>query len=103
MTADKPAAAAPLPPIDWRTEGAPTFTNGARLYASAEQIALVFTDYLEARGERPSQAQAERIVASLRMTPEAFLRFLRGANETWNALAAGAELPRFEERSPRAT
>lgn len=37
-------------------------------------------------------------VASLRMTPEAFLRFLRGANETWNALAAGAaELPRFEE------
>ena len=88
--------------VDWGTEGDPVFTNGVRLAITGDGVALVFTEYqpFMGRGAAPGSFEPrERIVASMRTSPEKFFEMVSSFASAWNrfALEQGKPdaLPRF--------
>jgi hypothetical protein len=88
--------------IDWSTEGEPVHTNGVRTVCSSRGVAIVFTDYQPFPGRAAaagSYEPRERVVASLRTSPETFFELVASFASAWNqfVLEQGKPdlLPRF--------
>jgi len=75
-------------PIDWSTEGTPAYANGMQILHRASEFALVFTDMAAFPGRLSPDGRAgnERaaVVASLRITPDAFFQMLCVMTSNWN-------------------
>lgn len=90
------------PELDWSSEREPIFTNGIRVACSNRSMAMVFTEYqpFPGRGAAVGSFEPrERIVASLRTSPETFFEVVSSLASAWNefALEQGKPdaLPRF--------
>lgn len=88
--------------VDWSTEGEPVSTNGARISCSKQGVAMVFTEYqpFPGRAAVPGSFEPrERIVSSLRTSPETYFELVSAFASAWNrfALEQGKPdtLPRF--------
>lgn len=91
-------------PVDWSTEPAPAYANGAHVVHTPREFAVVFDDTVPfpgrlAQPEDPSGTRG-RIVASLRLAPDAFFQVVCALASSWNRFAATylegqATRPRF--------
>ena len=93
--------------VDWSTEEAPAFVNGARILCSSEDVALVFTEFQNFAGRAAlpgGVAPRERVVSSLRMTPNMFFQIMASFASTWNQYVLEHEkpdvVPRFKLIGP---
>jgi hypothetical protein len=93
--------------VDWASEDTPAYVNGARVLCSAEDVAMVFTEFQKfaGRGALPgSVAPRERVVSSLRMTPNTFFQVMASFASTWNQYVLEHEkpdlVPRFKLIGP---
>ena len=90
------------PEVDWTSEPEPIFTNGVRVACTMRGMALVFTEYqpFPGRGAAVGSFEPrERVVASLRTSPETYFEMISSLASAWNefALESGKPdvLPRF--------
>ena len=88
--------------LDWSSESEPVFTNGVRVACGSRAMAMVFTEYqpFPGRGSAVGSFEPrERIVSSLRTSPETFFEIVSSFASAWNefALEQGKPdaLPRF--------
>jgi len=89
--------------IDWTSEPAPVYANGAQVVHTQREFALVFTDFVgfESRGApEGEQAPRARVVASIRLTPDVFFQLAAACGSNWNKFVnrfsgPDADTPRF--------
>ena len=85
--------------VDWSTEGAPVYANGAQVVHTQREFSLVFTDFatFEGRGEPDGEGPPRaRVVASVRLTPDVFFQLTAACASNWNKFVG-----RFGEGNPQ--
>lgn len=88
-------------PVDWSTEPTPAYANGAHVVHTPREFAVVFDDTAPFPGRLapagdPSTIRG-RIVASLRLGPDAFFQVVCALASSWNRFTASY----FDPRMPR--
>lgn len=91
----------PSLPVDWSTEPTPVYSNGAHVVHTPREFSVVFDDTAPFPGRLapPSDPGSTRgrIVASLRLGPDAFFQVVCALASSWNRYAATY----FDPRNPR--
>lgn len=86
-------------PIDWSTEPAPAYANGAHVVHTPREFAVVFDDTAPFPGRlaprEDPQGTRGRIVSSLRVSPDAFFQIVCALASSWNRFAATFLDPRM--------
>lgn len=91
--------------LDWTKEPAPVYANIVQVLAGSHDFAIAFGELRKPVGGviKPGNPVVNRFGASVRMTPQVFLRMVTTMAEQWNrfALALGMEdeMPAFRHIS----
>ena len=73
--------------LDWSDEPRPVYANGAQVAASPREFALLLTDFAAFAGRGGvalDQVPKAKIVANVRLTPDAFFRLASACASNWN-------------------
>ncbi len=85
-------------PVDWATEPTPVYANGAHVVHTPREFAVIFDDTAPFPGRLapatdPGSTRG-RIVASLRLGPDAFFQVVCALASSWNRFSASYFDPR---------
>lgn len=88
--------------VDWADEGPSVYANGAAVVANLRDVCVAFHEFqdLPGRGGAPAgHLPKAKIVATVRMTPEAFFDVVTTLASSWNRMVKEHGDPR--ERTPK--
>ncbi len=90
-------------PVDWATEPAPAYANGAHVTHTPRDFSVIFTELAGFPGRLSPDGEAgnerARVVGSVRMTPDVFFQMMCVFASNWNKFANELIDPRM--RRPR--
>lgn len=88
--------------VDWSDEPAAVYANNAQVSANPRDVSLIFTEFqpITGRGDvAADQVPRAKVVANVRMTPQALFELAATVSSAWNVYAKDYGDP--QERSPK--